>query len=145
MPDTPSIAEALARVSAYLAEYDKFKGVHPEEIHGLNHEILRKSDLRALIEAVRAVTPRPIEEAPRHEELLLYREDCGWVIGQHTCLAEFMTDSEVENSELSEDDLHDDDWWCYSQDGLERLSNGGNPTHFIPLDALPLPDGDTHE
>ncbi|MCK5746790.1 MAG: hypothetical protein KAH44_11275 [Oricola sp.] len=94
-----------------------------------------------LLSALRAVSPKPIEEAPKHEELLVYREDAGWLIAEHTCVSAYLSDAEAEMSEFSEDELQEDDWWCFTRDGLDRLSNSGDPTHFIPLDALPKPEG----
>lgn len=79
---------------------------------------------------------RPINEAPKHRDLFVYREDAGWMMAQHTCMTEFMTDAEIDSTEMSEFDLHEDDWFAYSQDGVYRLSNDGLPTLFVDPAAL---------
>lgn len=79
---------------------------------------------------------QPIETAPKDgSEIIGYREDCGSLIIRWTCPSEFMTEKELEN--ISERDAFEDDWFYsdFVQGG--RMSNDGNPTHWMPLPKPP--------
>lgn len=103
---------------------------------------LSRADLSALLDYVKQFRWRPIEEAPLHQDVLVYREDAGIMLGRHTCLEAFgFPESETEG--LSEDDLHENDWWAFGERGILRLSNdscgdkSGLPTRYMPLPAPP--------
>jgi len=84
---------------------------------------------------------RPIETAPSYQDVLLYREDAGVMLGRHTSLAEdFMSEVEAEGSDLSENQLFEMDWWTFSEIGPCRLSDDlepSQPTHWMPLPEPP--------
>ena len=86
---------------------------------------------------------RPRDTCPKHVEVLFWREDAGVMLGEFTSLREFLTEREIENSELSEEALDRDDFWAFCPDGLERLegedgeSFDERPTHWMPLPAGP--------
>lgn len=84
----------------------------------------------------RASEWRPIETAPEHKEVLLYREDAGVFTGIFTAAEEFLSDSDA--AKLSIDDLESQDWFGGDYTGSWRLDGDEKPTHWQPLPAPPL-------
>lgn len=81
---------------------------------------------------------QPIETAPTDgTEVLGYRDDAGVFIMRYAAAVEFMTSREIDESDLSEDDLHDTDWWYadFIEGGL--LDGDMAPTHWMPLPEPP--------
>lgn len=76
---------------------------------------------------------------PLGGDLLLYREDCGLMYGRYDTLRGILSDEEIERSELSEQALDEWDWFATGYEGLCRISNDGDPTHW----ALPNPPQET--
>jgi hypothetical protein len=81
---------------------------------------------------------QPIETAPKDgTEILGYREDCGVILVRYTSCDAFMTDSEIERLEMSEEDIFQQDWFYadFLQGG--RLVDDEAPTHWMPLPEPP--------
>ena len=91
---------------------------------------------------------RPIETAPKDgTEVLLWREDCGVMIGCYTSPDAFLSQQEIdrtcrEHPEESDDWLFQEDWFGGSwQEGGWRLEGSEVPTHWMPLPPPPtFPD-----
>ncbi len=80
---------------------------------------------------------QPIETAPEHAEVLIYRHDCGVLIGQKTYLAEILTEGEAEESDFSEEELWDLDWFGGDSLMNARMEGSEAPTHWMPLPESP--------
>lgn len=80
---------------------------------------------------------QPIETAPRHTDILLYREDAGVFFGQYTYCAEWVSEDEIEREGLTEDMLFAESFWAFDYDGTSRLENDLTPTHWMPLPEPP--------
>lgn len=74
---------------------------------------------------------------PFHSEILLYREDAGVMLGQFTSLESFMPIEEAEKLGIGDESYFQDSWWAFSKDGLDRLDDDGDPTHWMPLPKPP--------
>ncbi|MDV9031349.1 hypothetical protein Q7C30_004410 [Pseudomonas sp. RAC1] len=89
-------------------------------------------------QASRAATGwQPMDSCPKHVEVLFYREDCGVICGQLTCVDTFMTDNDRESGDYSEEEQYSEDAWCYGPDGVERLDGDLVPTHWMPYPTEP--------
>lgn len=82
---------------------------------------------------------KPISSAPKDgDEVLLYREDAGVFLGRWTSPENFLTDREMERSEMTEDSFTAFGWFYadFIQGG--RLDDDMHPTHWMPLPDAPL-------
>lgn len=91
-------------------------------------------DAEAALSAIGQVR-QTIETAPKDgSEILVWREDCGWLIASYTSLDAFpMTQSELD--ELDEETLFQKDW--FTQFGQHRLEGSEVPTHWMTLPDAP--------
>ena len=88
---------------------------------------------------------QPIETAPKHEEVLFYRDDCGVFYGEYTYCVEWYFEDELEELEMTEDALWEMFYWCYLARGAVALDRDEPPTHWKPLDAPPTQESITTE
>lgn len=80
---------------------------------------------------------RSIESAPKEEELLGWREDCGVLLIMHTSFDRFASDQECEDTD--EETLFQKDWFGSGiPGGFERLEGSEVPTHWMPMPAGPV-------
>lgn len=80
---------------------------------------------------------QPISTAPRHMDILLFRDDAGVFVGQLTYFAEWVSEEEIEREGYTEDCLFQEDFWAFHYDGASRLENDLKPTHWMPLPTPP--------
>jgi hypothetical protein len=82
---------------------------------------------------------QPIETAPKDgTEVLIWREDCGPLMGRYCSANELSTMSDRERDELDEASLFQEDWWGGDADGGGfRLEGSEVPTHWMPLPTPP--------
>ena len=84
--------------------------------------------------------PMPIEVAPRDgSEILGWRADCGWLLVRWISCGDFMTEREIDESGMSDEDLHEEAWFYADFIKGGRLADDEAPTHFL---QLPPPPGD---
>lgn len=85
---------------------------------------------------------RPIETAPKDgTEILIWREDCGVLIGRYCSANELLSMTDKDRDELDEESLFNKDWWGGDADGGGyRLQGSEAPTHWMPLPAEPAGD-----
>ncbi len=88
-------------------------------------------------ELLEALEWRPIETAPKWEQVLLFREDAGVFTGAYTCVDEFLADDDKAKERLTEDEVYQDDWFFYGAHGLQRLEGDELPTHWMHLPNPP--------
>lgn len=88
-----------------------------------------------VIEELRAANARgewlPIESAPKHREVLVWREDCGAFTAKLTTPDAVIPESQLEEMEFADDF---EEWWSDAygwQEGSER------PTHWMEKPAGP--------
>jgi hypothetical protein len=81
----------------------------------------------------------PIETAPKDgTEILIWREDCGVLMGCYCSANELSTMSDKDRDELDEASLFQEDWWGGDADGGGyRLEGSEVPTHWMPMPAEP--------
>lgn len=91
-------------------------------------------------QAARAVPDwQPIATAPKDgTEILAYREDAGCFLARWTCCYSFMTDTECEQSDMDDEELASEDWFCADFIAGDRLEGDLVPTHWMPLPAAPI-------
>lgn len=80
---------------------------------------------------------QPIETAPEHEEVLIYRDDCGVLMGQKTYLAEILSEAELEEGDFDEEAIWALDWFGGDSLISERLEGEEVPTHWMLLPEPP--------
>lgn len=92
--------------------------------------------------AIRALQPdeetgwRPIESAPRDgTEVLIWRADCGAMIGRYAALQDFLSDRECE--EMGPEAAEKEDWFGGDSINNWRLDGSETPTHWQPLPPPP--------
>lgn len=92
-------------------------------------------DIYRVIVREQASTWQPIETAPRHTEVLVWREDSGAFIAKFTTPDAVITPEEMERERLEfPDDF--EEWFSDAygwQEGEEK------PTHWMPLPEGPQP------
>lgn len=77
----------------------------------------------------------PIETVPVHTSVLFWRKDSGWFEGKYTSLDGELSDSEIENSEMTEEEIFEMGYWWFSARGITSLSDDEKPTYWmIPLE-----------
>lgn len=82
------------------------------------------------------MTWKPIETAPKNgDELLLFREDAGVLLARWTSPIEILSEREIEESRLSEDELNESDWFYADFICGGRLDEPA--THWMPLPEPP--------
>jgi len=86
-----------------------------------------------------------MSKAPKHTDVLVYRDDAGVMLAQLTHMADWLIDEndDWEKLGISEEDAWEEVWWSYFERGVSRMSDdGGDPTHWMPL---PTPPESGHE
>ncbi len=73
-----------------------------------------------------------ISTAPKYVEIDLWHPENGMMVGEYTSLDSLLTEREIDDSNISEENQFEDDWWVQSRDGLIRASNYGIPTKWKP-------------
>lgn len=82
---------------------------------------------------------QPIDTAPMHREVLVWRGDTGAMLAMYTSLDQFVP--EYKHGEYSDKDLYSMDWFCAGFDDGWRLEGDDVPTHWMPLpDGPPAPE-----
>ena len=84
----------------------------------------------------------PIETAPKHTEVMVYREDAGVMLATLTTCAEGGWLTDREQCELDEATLWQEDWWWFGPRGMCRMEGAEVPTHW---QHLPSPPGQRQE
>lgn len=80
---------------------------------------------------------KDIATAPRDRtEILAFREDAGMFIARWDSAVSFLTDDEIEALNMSDDDLHAEDWFCADFTHGSRLDGDLAPTHWTPLPEI---------
>lgn len=94
---------------------------------------VRLSEVLKLLATLRAPGWRPISEAPRGKEVLVWREDSGPFIAKLTTPEEVISTEEMDREGLEFPEGYEE-WWSDAygwQEGDEK------PTHFMPLPPPP--------
>jgi hypothetical protein len=93
-----------------------------------------RDSLRAEVERL---TPKwlPIETAPKGPDVLLWREDCGQMIGSFTSASAFPL-SQDEIDAMDEGSLFSEDWFTQWPQAI-RLDGSEAPTRWTPLPPAP--------
>ena len=89
-----------------------------------------------MTDALQQLGWKPIEEAPKFVQLLLFREDAGIFLGEYGCLAEMLKEDEVESSDLDDDIMWSNDWWTHEIHGTCRLESDLAPTKYMHLSNI---------
>lgn len=80
-----------------------------------------------------------IESAPKDgTEIIGFRKDCGALLIRWVSPADFLTDQELEK--FPQETIFEPDWFYADFVSGGRMSNDGNPTHWMPLPAPPATD-----
>lgn len=89
------------------------------------------------IERLRAASKwQPISTAPKDgTEFIAYRDDAGPFLLRWSCASEMMTESEIEQSMMTEEQVHEPDWFFADFATGGRLNDGF--THWMPLPSPP--------
>lgn len=81
---------------------------------------------------------QPIETAPKDgREILVWRDDCGILLARWTSPAEFLTDAECEQSGMTDDDLHKEDWFYADFISGGRMEGAEAPTKWMKMPEPP--------
>jgi hypothetical protein len=81
---------------------------------------------------------QPIETAPKDgTEFLAWRYDAGTFFVRWVFAGEFMTEQEIEESELGDDNLDQSDWWFADFIMGGPLNDEPAFTHWMPLPSPP--------
>jgi len=81
---------------------------------------------------------QPIETAPKDgTEILGWRHDCDCLLIRWACAEEFLTESEIDQGDWSENDLFANDWFCADFIAGSRLEGSETPTHWMHLPGAP--------
>ena len=81
---------------------------------------------------------RDIGTAPKDgTEILTFRDDAGIFISRWDCAASFLTSDEIEAMDMSDDDLHAEDWFCADFVCGSRLDGDLAPALWMPLPSEP--------
>jgi hypothetical protein len=119
--------------------------------HAHFEDVKRKHDIKqSMALAILEVTPlkrcpfcgdndwKPIETAPHHQDVLVYREDAGVFMGHYGCVADWLVDgNSPEVDEYEEEAFWAEDWWSIGEHGAERLEGDMAPTHWHELPPPP--------
>jgi hypothetical protein len=108
-----------------------------EQVCGNDERAIHLARLAFAIRQLLSATEwKPIETAPKDgTEILCWREDCDVFMARWSCAVMFMTDSEIEESGMSDEDLHEMDWFYADFIHGGRLDDA--PTHWLPLPYIP--------
>ncbi len=80
----------------------------------------------------------PIETAPKDgTEILGWREYAGCMLIRYTCMREFMSEREIESTDLDEETIESEDWFYADFVAGGRLEGSETPTHWMPLPTDP--------
>jgi hypothetical protein len=81
---------------------------------------------------------RDISTAPKDgADILTFREDAGIFISRWDCAASFLTSDEIEAMDMTDEDLHAEDWFCADFVCGSRLDGDLAPTLWMPLPSEP--------
>jgi len=73
-----------------------------------------------------------IESAPKDgTEILGYRSDCGVMLIRWSAAVDFMTSDEIEESGMTDEELHAEDWFCADFVQGCLLEGDEVPTHWM--------------
>lgn len=87
--------------------------------------------------AAQATKWYPASICPKFKEVMLYRADCGVVMGRYCDRDTLMTDKEHEEWDGEEETLYELEFWCYGERGFELMDGLETPTHWAPLPEGP--------
>ena len=82
---------------------------------------------------------QPIETAPKHKEVLVWRKDSGCFIAQLTTPSDILSERELEGCDFPDDFEAWFSWGAGWQEGSEM------PTHWMPLPPEPSENVGTQE
>lgn len=75
---------------------------------------------------------QPIETAPSHREVLLYRKDAGVMLGIFTSIDQFTSEQDWDRvAEETGDFFEESVWWLFCFAGAEHVSGDEIPTHWM--------------
>lgn len=112
-------------VSAALSDYSKIATV------------AKDARLAGIAAALNAQW-QDISTAPKDgTEILMYREDCGVFLARWISPSEFVTDGDTSDHFSNEDEWYEPDWFGADFIAGYRVSNDGDPTHWMPLTTPP--------
>lgn len=79
---------------------------------------------------------QPIETAPKDgTEIFGWHRDCGVMMIRWTSCEAFCTDAEMRG--MSDEAIHQQDWFCADWAHGDRLEGDLIPTHWMPLPEPP--------
>ena len=88
---------------------------------------------------------KPIETAPHHQDVLVYREDAGVFMGHYGHVADWLIDGESKEAEqYDEETLFKEDWWAIDEKGMSRLEGDEAPTHWREIPPGPVKTSTIH-
>jgi hypothetical protein len=129
----------VARLAELTAERDALKAKLAEAAR------LARDSAKAAGEIV-GQQWQPIETAPKDgSEILAHRHDCGVLIASWREPAEFMTDDEIESSDLPADELYSPCWFAFGSWGVSQIGDGDLFTSWMPLPEPPAILNDARE
>lgn len=80
---------------------------------------------------------KTMESAPMHVDILGYREDAGVFMMCWTSPSEFLSDCQIEQLNITEEDQFYECWWHYGPNEGGMLERDLAPTHWMELPVGP--------
>ena len=140
----PSLGRALAN-AGYVAERTLRETAETER-DALKAKLAEAARMANGIRESVGLLWRPIETAPKDgSEILAHRHDCGVLIASWREPAEFMTDDEIESSDLPADELYSPCWFAFGSWGVSQIGDGDLFTSWMPLPEPPAILNDARE